>query len=124
MQIPHGAPSYLLTVFGRVADREFAQERKEDPSITQVLHLVNGDSINRKLGAPGGRLAGWLATPGLSDEDLVDRLFLTVLCRRPRAEELAAISPQLHAQAATGRRAAFEDLFWALLNSKEFLLRH
>ena len=37
MQIPHGAPTYLLTAFGRVADREFAQERKEDPSITQIL---------------------------------------------------------------------------------------
>jgi hypothetical protein len=46
MQIPHGSPSYLLTAFGRVADREFAQDRKEDPSITQVLHLMNSDSVN------------------------------------------------------------------------------
>src|SRR5260370_24950953 len=81
MQVPHGSPSYLLTAFGRVADREFAQDRKEDPSITQVLHLMNGASLNEKIASPDGRLAKWLAAPGMSDAAITDQIFLTAMSR-------------------------------------------
>jgi hypothetical protein len=124
MEIPHGAPSYLLSVFGRVADREFAQERKEDPSITQVLHLINGGTVNRKISLQNGVLARWLATPQLSDQAVLDRLFLTTLCRHPRSQESAVVSRQLEGKTGAERRAVFEDAFWALLNSKEFLYVH
>ena len=123
MEIPHGSPSYLLTVFGRVADREFAQDRKEDPSITQVLHLINGGSINGKVTSPGGRLAKWLADSRLGDQEVAERLFLTTLSRRPRTAELDRILRDLK-ERPTDRKEVFQDLFWALINSKEFLYVH
>jgi hypothetical protein len=123
MEIPHGSPSYLLTVFGRVDDREFAQERKEDPSITQALHLINGGTINRKIAAPGGRLAKWLADPGLDDREAAERLFLATLSRRPSAAEADRILTTLKARPAE-RKEVFQDVFWALVNSKEFLYVH
>ena len=124
MQIPHGSPSYLLTAFGRVADREFAQDRKEDPSITQVLHLMNSDSLNEKIESPQGRLAKWLATPGMDDAAIVDQLFLTALSRHPTPAELAAVSKDLAVQSKTARAPAFQDVLWTLLNSKEFIYNH
>jgi hypothetical protein len=124
MQIPHGAPSFLLTAFGRVADREFAQERKEDPSITQVLHLMNGTTLNEKIVAPEGRLAKWLATPGMDDAALTDRLFLTALARHARPEEQTAVSERIAAAQPDGRAQAFQDVLWALVNSKEFIYNH
>jgi len=124
MQIPHGAPSYLLAVFGRVDDREFAQERKEDPSLTQVLHLVNGGTVAKRLTAPGGRLAQWLDKSDLNDEDILNRLFLVTLSRYPRPAEKAAALAPLSGRNSPGRRSTFEDIFWALLNSKEFLYVH
>ncbi len=124
MQIPHGAPSYLLTAFGRVADREFAQERKEDPSISQVLHLMNGGTLNQKVASPDGRLAKWLAAPELDDAEITDRVFLTVLARHARPPEKAAVLERIAAGPGTVRVPVFQDLLWALLNSKEFLYNH
>ncbi len=123
MQIPHGSPSYLLTAFGRVADREFAQDRKEDPSITQVLHMMNSDSLNEKIEAPQGRLAKWLATPGLNDTAIVDQLFLTTLARHATPSERDAIAKD-NADPKTARAQAFQDVLWTLLNSKEFIYNH
>ena len=123
MQLPHGAPSFLLTAFGRVADREFAQDRKEDPSITQVLHLMNGTTLNEKIVSPDGRLAKWLATPALDNAALTDRLFLTTLARHARPEEQAVVSERIAAQ-PDGRAQVFQDVLWALVNSKEFIYNH
>jgi hypothetical protein len=126
MQIPHGAPSFLLTAFGRVADREFAQDRKEDPSITQVLHLMNGATLNEKIVSPEGRLAKWLAASGhpMDNSALTDRLFLTTLARHARPEEQTAIQERIAAGPPDGRAQVFQDVMWALINSKEFIYNH
>src|SRR5205085_5498925 len=100
MQIPHGSPSYLLTAFGRVADREFAQDRKEEPSITQVLHLMNGDILNSKIKAPEGALSKWLSASDIDDAGLTDRVFLTTLARHATAKERTAVLTSLNG--ATG----------------------
>ena len=60
MAVPHGSPSGLLTIFGRLADREFIRDRDTEPNITQTLHLINGDPLNKKLSDPDGNLARWL----------------------------------------------------------------
>jgi len=124
MQIPHGAPSFLLTAFGRVADREFAQDRKEDPSISQVLLLMNGTTLNEKIVSPEGRLAKWLATPALDNAALTDQLFLTALARHARPEEQAAVSERIAAAPPDGRAQVYQDALWALVNSKEFIYNH
>lgn len=123
MALPHGSPSDLLTIFGRVADREFIRDRDMDPNITQTLHLINGETIQKKLTDPAGNLARWLAEFNGRDEKLVERIYLAALSRRPSAVEAGAVLNELHAPAAQ-RTAVFQDLAWALLNSKEFVYVH
>jgi hypothetical protein len=49
-------------------------------------------------------------------------VYLLVYGRKPREKELATVQAYLAEQ--KDRKAAFEDLLWALLNTKEFLFNH
>lgn len=123
MALPHGSPGDLLTIFGRVGDREFNRERDSDPNITQTLHLMNADVIQKKFKASAGNLTRWLGEANGRDETWVERLYLAALSRRPRAEELKVVAEQVR-KTPDERRAIAEDLAWALINSKEFLYVH
>lgn len=123
MGLPHGSPSDLLSIFGRVADREFIRDRDTEPNITQTLHLINGDTIQKKLADPQGNLARWLAEFNGRDAELIERIYLAALSRRPSAEESNSVLKEAGSHAAT-RAAVFQDLAWALLNSKEFVYVH
>jgi hypothetical protein len=125
MALPHGSPGELLPVFGRVADREFIRERDSDPNITQTLHLMNAEAIQKRFSSPSGNLTRWLkeSEEAGSDTHWVERLYLAALCRPPRPDELQSVTGLLRA-APRQRRAIVEDLAWALVNSKEFLYVH
>lgn len=88
-------------------------ERDPQPDIVQPLHLISGDTIQKKL-------AQWKPDPALTNEQTIDHIFLSPLTRLPSPEEKARA---LEA-AKTDRTAAFQDLLWAVLNSKEFLYNH
>jgi len=121
--IPHGSPSDILTIFGRVPDREFIRERDSDPNITQVLHMINGTTLQRRLTEPDGNLARWLARSTGVDSEIVDRVFLAALTRRPSPQERQAVAEQL-SRTPEQREQILQDLAWALINSKEFLYIH
>lgn len=123
MSLPHGSPNEMLTIFGRVADREFIRERDSDPNLTQTLHLMNAGAIQKRLTSPEGNLVQWLAELQGHDADLVDRLYLAALSRHSRPDEWQMIRTQLQG-APADRTGVAEDLAWALLNSKEFLYIH
>ena len=111
-------PSYFFHIFGRPVRYSVCEcERGTDPSIAQALHLMNSPEIAAKVQARTGR-ARKLADSGMPPAAVVDELFLTALSRRPTDAERAQV---LDVFADGKRRAAVEDVMWALLNSKEFL---
>lgn len=115
--------SYFLKTFGR-NDREITCEceRSDEPSMVQVLHLSNGSTLNDKLASDRGRLAGWIGE-GLSDGQIISRIYQTALGRRPTAAERAGVQAALADETAE-RRLVLEDTFWAVLASREFLFNH
>jgi hypothetical protein len=122
IQLPDpGLRSYFLTMFGR-SERvtACACERSGEVTMPQLLHLQNGESVVRKIGAGDGRLAGLLKS-GASDDQVIEELFLTTLSRKPNAEAIAVVKKSLTQEK---RDEVFRDLFWALLNSKEFAFNH
>lgn len=117
-----GYTSYFLDTMGRPGRVTTCEcERTGQPNLGQVLHITNGEVINRKLADPAGRIARLLAKK-TSDADVVADLYLSTLSRVPEAEELKE-SLQVIAR-APNRREGLEDLLWALCNTREFLFNH
>ncbi len=116
--------SRFLDAFGR-AERvqTCACEKTTDGSVTQALHLSNGQTLNDKLRDPKSRVAVW-AGDKLSDDEAVSRLFQLALSRSPTDAERKRFVASLTDAAKDGpqaRREALEDVFWAVLTGKEFL---
>lgn len=123
IQVPDPtAKSYFLSAFGR-SERvtACACERSGDVTLTHTLHLINGGSTVGKLQSSDGRLRKLLKS-SKTDDEIIDELFLVTLSRTPKEVERRQIEP--HRKKATSREVFFEDLFWALLNSKEFIFNH
>jgi hypothetical protein len=124
LQLPDGyVDSYFLEAFGK-PDRLITCEceRSNEPSMTQVLHLYNGETVNKKLAA-----AGSAAERNMAEADtarIVDELYLAALSRLPRDDERMALASELAAASAEDRRQAIEDLYWSVLTSREFLFNH
>src|SRR5579864_5700201 len=125
--------SEFLTSFGRpprlVCD---AAERSSAPSVAQALHVINGDTLNRKLMAPDAYPALAIKL-GLSDSKTLDHLYLSAYSRYPTdAEKQPMLAALRKAREAPGsvdvqretRRQALEDMMWAALTSKEFLFNY
>lgn len=122
VQIANGQTStYFLTTFGR-ATRETACscEVKMEPTLSQALHLMNGDVVNNKI-QQGGVLKA-LQDQKLEPPQIVEQLYITCLTRKPTEQEVAALAP-LFAE-GTDKNRGLEDVFWALMNSREFLFNH
>ena len=122
MQIADGATTtYFLSTFGR-ASRQTACtcEVKMEPTLSQALHLLNGDTVNVKIRQGG--LVRRLREAGKSPEEIIERLYIACLSRRPTDEEkthlIALVTESDNAE------RELEDVFWALLNSREFLFNH
>ena len=114
--------SFLLDVFGRPPRQVACEcERGSQPNIAQALHLLNGTFLNQKIGAPGGRLDGLLRA-GKPAHAIVEELYLVALSRPPTSRELA--KAQTWVAQAPSPRDGMQDLFWTLLNSREFLFIH
>ena len=123
VQLPDGEVNHpLLKTFGQPA-RELACEceREGDSNLAQALQLINGPAVNDRLRNPTNRI-GKLITAKKADKEILNELFLTTLSRRPNETEESAMLG--HVSAAADRRRAWEDVHWALINSKEFLFRH
>jgi hypothetical protein len=95
--------------------------REDDPSLPEVLHLLNNAGLVAKVKSPRGRIAGWLKA-GRDNDWIVEQLYLATLTRRPTAAEREVVAS--HLRKFPDRAAGLQDLQHALLNLNEFLLRH
>tara|TARA_Y100000588_G_C14265808_1_gene929803 strand:+ start:1006 stop:3774 length:2769 start_codon:yes stop_codon:yes gene_type:complete len=122
VQIANGNTSnYFLTTFGR-AKRESvcACEVKMEPNLSQALHLLNGDTVNSKI--KSGNVLGKLADKGLSPDQMINELYVRCVSRLPTDKEKQTIKAILDTE--KDKTSVLEDVFWSLLNSREFLFNH
>jgi hypothetical protein len=122
VQIANGQTStYFLTTFGRATRETVCScEVKMEPTLSQALHLLNGNTVNSKI-AQGG-LVKKLLKEMKFPEERVTNLFVRSLGRQPTQDELDKILPAM--APGSNEEQALTDLFWALLNSREFLFNH
>ena len=135
-----GVDNYFLQVFGRPAGASACEcERAGDTSLAQSLHLLNSNDIYEKL---GNGLAATMASAEdkRADEQKVTELYYAAFSRPPSAGELKQAldyiaqaeqtaqaqekTPPQNANDRRDKRTAYEDLVWALINTKEFLFNH
>ncbi len=119
--------SQFLDIFGRpkrVITGE--SERRQEPSITQALQVLNGSTLNQKVSAPGGMVDA-LVTASTPLDQALERMYLAALSRFPTEREKQALLAVLDsggAPADNRKRDVLEDILWSLLSGKEFLFNH
>jgi hypothetical protein len=119
--------NYFLQTFGRNPRRIVCEcERSDEPTMVQVLHLSNGDTVNQKLHAPGNRLHKLLRLrrEGMSGAALVDEIYLACLARYPTEAERRHLLDLIPPSGASNEEEVIEDVFWGLMSSREFLFNH
>ena len=96
-----------------------------ETSILQALSQMNGRYTAQVTDiASSETLTAVVGAPYLSTQGRIETLFVAALSRKPDPQELAELLPRLEKQDETERASAYSDLFWALLNSAEFVLNH
>ena len=115
-------PNYFLTTFAKPRRATVCEcERMPDENLAQALHTLNGDILADKITAKDSRIAELLKSEQ-PPEAIVTELYLATLCRKPTEAELTAAQNFL--DESPSPKECYEDLLWALLNSKQFLFTH
>jgi hypothetical protein len=122
VQIADGSVSnYFLTTFGRATRETVCScEVKLQPTLSQSLHLLNGDTTTQRI--QGGNVVGRWLEAKRPPEALIDELYVRCLARKPDAKEREKLLAALAAE--PDKKKALEDMFWALLNTREFMFNH
>lgn len=130
--------SFFLSVFGRPENSSACEcERVSDANLAQSLHLINSDTIQKKLTSDTGASARLALAKDVPDEKRISDLYVEALSRNPNESEIqvavshlqkkreqAKANPDEKITPEAVERLAFEDILWALLNTKEFLFNH
>lgn len=126
--------SKFLAMFGR-NERDIVCDcqRSNEPSMVQVLHINNGETINEKLRGENSRISQILASK-TSEREIITNAYFRTFSRRPTADEqeqlLQVFSAAHEGESADTeeteavRREIIEDLYWSLMSSREFLFQH
>ena len=125
MQLPDPTVGpYFLKVFGQPqADTACECERSQEANLAQSLHLLNSSEVQGKISNASGRSAILSNDKDRTDEQKIQELYRWVYSRNPDAEEMQIALGHLkkHEQ---NKKVAWEDIIWALINTKEFLFNH
>jgi hypothetical protein len=121
VEIADGRTSnYFLTTFGRATRETICSREEVGPTLSQALHLINGDTVETKI-TQGGvirKLLDAKKTP----REIVTELYLRTFNRFPTDAELNHLEPRWGV--SEQQPEVFHDVFWALLNAKEFMFNH
>ena len=124
LQLPDNSfDTYFLTVFGKPKAASACEcERSDDANLAQALHLLNSPEVQAKLVAKGGRVETLAIDEARDHQARVTEVYQTVFARPPREDEMALV--MRHMENAENPKQGYEDLMWALVNTKEFLFNH
>jgi len=112
--------TYFLDVFGRPQRISACEcERVNEATLAQALHLLNSDEVQNKLSRPGGR-ADRLAQDKRPDAQKIEELFLWAFAHGPDKTQLETALGHV-ARNSQNKKLAYENILWALLNTKEFV---
>jgi Protein of unknown function (DUF1549)/Protein of unknown function (DUF1553) len=122
VQIADGNVStYFLTTFGRATRETVCScEVKLEPTLSQSLHMLNGDATTNRIRQ--GQLIQKRLAEKKPPEQIIEELYLRTLTRRPSAEEMAKLQAALKEE--PDQPKGLEDVFWALMNTREFVFNH
>jgi len=113
--------TFFLTTFGRARrDTVCSCEVKVEPNLSQALHLLNGATVEGKIN--DGAVVKKLVKSGKQPVEVVEDLYLRCFSRPPTAEESGKLLAFL--KDGKSQEQVLTDVFWALLNSKEFIFNH
>ncbi len=116
--------TYFLQVFGQPkGDTACECERSTDANLAQSLHLLNGREIQDKIARDGARTARLATEASRANDEKIRELYRWVFSREPNQEELTIATAYLQKHADNPRRG-YEDIVWALINTKEFQFNH
>ena len=115
---------YFLKVFGQPqADTACECERSQEANLAQSLHLLNSTEVQTKIGHGQGRANQFAIQNERPHEDKLRELYRWVYAREPDAEELQIALAHIEKH-PDDVKVAYEDIVWALVNTKEFLFNH
>jgi hypothetical protein len=122
VQIADGnVTNYFLTTFGRATRESVCScEVKLEPTLSQSLHMLNGDATTQRI-RQGGLIPKRLAEKRTPDQ-IIEELYLRTLVRKPAPIEMDRLRAALNEE--PDKAKGLEDVFWALMNTREFVFNH
>ena len=123
VQIADGnVSSYFLRTFGRAERKTVCScEIKMEPNLGQALHLINGDATGNRIAS--GKVVTKMLADGNSPEQVIENLYVRTFSRLPTETERSQLLAKIDSDPAKVHQD-LEDVFWALLNAKEFIFNH
>jgi len=115
---------YFLKVFGQPqGDTACECERSQEANLAQSLHLLNSSEVQTKISSGAGRASKLSADKERAHDDKVRELYRWAYARQPKDDELKIAMAHIQKHDAN-TKIAYEDIVWALINTKEFLFNH